>query len=110
MIYPTIQTLPSDAVGSLNLQYEDHSHGEDTKCLYYNTKNLYYRVGYWPEEIYRFGIVYIFENGSVSPVLDILGVDFTNKASIEPETDLYNIIIQNGESLTEDRMYEPDDG
>jgi len=36
-------------------------------------KNVYYRVGYWPDEFYRFGIVYIFDDDSLSPVFNILG-------------------------------------
>jgi hypothetical protein len=48
---------------------------EITGC-YYNAKNIYYRLGYWPGEIYRFGIVYIFEDNSLSPVINLQGVDF----------------------------------
>jgi hypothetical protein len=42
---------------------------------YYNTKNIYYNVGYWNEEYYRLGIVYIYDDGSLSPVFNILGYD-----------------------------------
>jgi len=42
--------------------------------MYYNTKNIYNYVGYWPEEIYRFGIVYIMANGTLSPVFNVLGM------------------------------------
>ena len=40
---------------------------------YYNTKNIYYNTGYWNEEFYRLGIVYIYEDNSLSPVFNILG-------------------------------------
>jgi hypothetical protein len=40
---------------------------------YYNTKNIYYNVGYWNEEFYRLGIVYIFNDNTKSPVYNILG-------------------------------------
>ena len=40
---------------------------------YYNTKNIYYNVGYWNEEYYRLGIVYIYDDGSLSPTFNILG-------------------------------------
>lgn len=33
-----------------------------------------YGTGYWNEEIYRFGIVYIYNNNKLSPVFNILGV------------------------------------
>lgn len=44
-------------------------------CGYYNVKNIYEKVGYWNEEIYRFGIVYIMSNGSLSPVYNIRGIN-----------------------------------
>ena len=40
---------------------------------YYNVQNIYNKVGYWNEEIYRFGVVYIMSNGSLSPVYNIRG-------------------------------------
>lgn len=45
------------------------------KGEYYNTKNIYYNVGYWNEEFYRLGIVYIYKDGSLSPVFNILGYE-----------------------------------
>lgn len=42
---------------------------------YYNVKNIYNKVGYWNEEIYRFGVVYIMANGSLSPVYNIRGIN-----------------------------------
>jgi hypothetical protein len=44
---------------------------------YYNTENIYYNVGYWNEEYYRLGIVYIYEDGSLSPVFNTLGYQMT---------------------------------
>ena len=44
-----------------------------TNYEYYNTKNIYYHVGYWDKEIYRLGIVYIMNDGTLSPVFNILG-------------------------------------
>lgn len=40
---------------------------------YYNTDNIYYFTGYWPGEYYRFGIVYIMSDYSLSPVFNIKG-------------------------------------
>ena len=42
---------------------------------YYNTQNIYNKLGYWNEEMYRFGIVYILNNGSLSPVYNIRGIN-----------------------------------
>ena len=52
--------------------YTDNSN-TDTDYEYYNTKNIYYHVGYWNQEIYRLGIVYILQDGSLSQVFNILG-------------------------------------
>lgn len=40
---------------------------------YYNANNIYYKLGYWDEDIYRFGIVYIMNNYTLSPVFNIRG-------------------------------------
>lgn len=64
-------------VGSVTRDYIDTMTCEtETKLGYYNTHNLYNRVGYWPDEIYRIGIVYIFEDNSLSPVFCLQGLDF----------------------------------
>ena len=46
---------------------------EGTKGRYYNVFNIYNRVGYWNGEIYRLGVVYIFEDNTLSPVYNIRG-------------------------------------
>ena len=38
---------------------------------YYSTHNIYYSVGYWPEEWYRFGIVFILNDGATTPVFNM---------------------------------------
>jgi hypothetical protein len=36
---------------------------ENTKAKgYYDPQNVYNKVGYWPDEYYRFGIVFIYNN------------------------------------------------
>lgn len=40
---------------------------------YYSVKNIYYSLGYWPNEWYRFGIVYILNDGSTTPVFNMQG-------------------------------------
>ena len=41
---------------------------------YYNSKNIYYNLGYANREIYRLGIVYIQNNGQLSSVYNIRGI------------------------------------
>ena len=40
---------------------------------YYSVKNIYNSLGYWPNEWYRFGIVYILDDGSTTPVFNMQG-------------------------------------
>lgn len=70
---PYIQESPSESlIGNVDFEYQDQTR-ISTPYEYYNTKNIYYHVGYWSEEIYRLGIVYIMNDGSLSPVYNIRG-------------------------------------
>ena len=40
---------------------------------YYNSKNIYSKVGYFNQEYYRFGVVFIYNNGTLSNVYNTLG-------------------------------------
>ena len=40
---------------------------------YYDSKYIYDKTSYWPGELYRFGVVYILKDGSLSPVFNIRG-------------------------------------
>lgn len=58
---------------------------------YYNVKNIYYNVGYWDNEIYRLGVVYIMSDNSLSEVFNIRGGnnistinDYTTTGNINP--------------------------
>ena len=79
-IIPRWSQTAEGAIGSLDTNYNESSISsdqiEDHGFCYYNTKNVYYRLGYWPDEIYRFGIVYIFNDNSLSPVINLQGIDF----------------------------------
>ena len=91
-IVPYVKRFPSkEKIGHISQKdySEDSGITEDSKKNifkgeYYNTKNIYYNVGYWNEEYYRLGIVYINKDGSNSPVFDLPGGEiggFTNKLS-----------------------------
>jgi hypothetical protein len=69
-IYPEgVKKLSSEVIGTVNPKdYTTTDGGE-----YYNTKNIYYHVGYWNEEFYRLGIVYILNDNTKTPVFNILG-------------------------------------
>ena len=60
---------------------------------YYDPQFIYDKTGYWGEEIYRIGIVYIMPNNELSPVFNIRGAnniyDF-NGRNIKGDHSLYN--------------------
>lgn len=65
------------SIGNVNpFDYTDSSDAENN-YEYYNPKNIYSKLGYWPDEIYRFGIVYVKSDGSKTPVFDLAGCVFT---------------------------------
>ena len=52
----------------------DHNYNISTSNKgYIDPKFIYDKTGYWGNEIYRFGIVYILNNGELSPVFNIRG-------------------------------------
>lgn len=83
----------SNSIGWVNENYIDDSDGGE----YYNPKNIYSQLGYWPEEFYRFGIVFIKDDDSLSPVFNIIGCNIED--SFNPTT---KVIGSNEKYLTAD--------
>ena len=46
---------------------------ENGDYAYYNSLNIYNKTGYFNEEYYRFGVVFIYQNGTLSNVYNTLG-------------------------------------
>lgn len=67
-----------NTIGSIGAQNIDLEGGK----AYYNVENVYNNTGYWADEFYRFGIVYIFENNLLSPVFNIQGCDLNNEKTL----------------------------
>lgn len=69
---------------------------------YYEPKTIYNKVGYFPNEIYRFGIVYILSDNTLTPVFNIRGnkgnTDFSEH-SFYDENDERNYISYNEETF-----------
>lgn len=84
--YVTVEPAESETIDDLlfdvGTDYKNyHSDiAEDKLYGYYNIHNIYNRVGYWPEEYYRFGIVYILSDYKTTPVFNIKGI-FDNKTN-----------------------------
>ena len=83
------QLSPKNFVFGLDETYK----GPDADAGYYSVYNIYNEVGYWPDEIYRFGIVYILNDGSLSPVFNIRGT-----GSLVQNTQYSNIPVYNGQN------------
>ncbi len=68
----TVQLLQNTSgIGWVDGSY-DSSNGSE----YYNPKNIYNYLGYWPEEYYRFGIVFIKEDDTLTPAFNVIGKEF----------------------------------
>ena len=78
-VYPSI-TLEEN-IGNLTSAYVDPSSNGGE---YYNPNNIYYRLGYWDEEIYRFGIVYILNDYTLTPVFNIRGIATLSEVTTLP--------------------------
>lgn len=70
---PILNSIDSkNTIGQVDYNYVDDS-SLINSYEYYNTKNIYYNVGYWDNEIYRLGVVYIMSDNSLSEVFNIRG-------------------------------------
>lgn len=52
---------------------------------YYDPKQTYYNIGYWPDEYYRFGVVFIYNNNQLSPVFNIQGYDSQKTTDLDKQ-------------------------
>ena len=70
---------------SIGYVYTDYTAQSVEFAEYYNPINTYSSLGYWPEEYYRIGVVFIFKNDSLSPVYNLLGLEIKelNKNNID---------------------------
>lgn len=67
---PELNVNPKNSIGYVNEDYTDSSGLYE----YYNVMNIYHKLGYWNDEIYRLGIVYILNDYTLSPVFNIRGI------------------------------------
>lgn len=78
--YIKVACKQSDNIGYINpIDYTIRDTDYESQAEYYNPYNIYYRLGYWPEEIYRLGIVYILNDDSLTPVFALRGCQFAGK-------------------------------
>ena len=71
----------------VNINYSQERNG-----TYYNSTIMYNNVGYCNGEYYRFGVVYIYENGTLSNVYNTLGYTISNNLVPEFKDDISEIV------------------
>lgn len=96
--------ITQENVGNVGTDYMSTS---NRKSEYYNAINVYDNLGYWPGELYRFGVVFIYNNDTLSDAynlkgccFDSVGSDNHNKKWPENTIKTYDIndIFINGDS------------
>ena len=75
-----------DNFDSLTTDYKS----ETDDFAYYNSQNIYNKTGYFNKEYYRFGIVFIYNNGTLSNVYNTLGGILTEDKSLKLSGELYS--------------------
>lgn len=71
---------------------------------YYDSQYIYNKTGYWPGEIYRFGIVYILNDGTLTPVFNVRGIEEApNDKTFEQHYTKFSFVTQ--ENNKEVRQY-----
>lgn len=82
--YPSV--VQEDSIGYVDQNYKDSS----GRFEYYNVDNIYSKLGYWNDEIYRFGVVYIMKDFTLSPVFNIRGSQNTNTFHFTDDDKIYS--------------------
>ena len=82
--------------------YSIKENSDITEAEYYSPTNIYYRLGYWPDEMYRLGIVYIMNDDSLSPVFNLRGCEFKSVYDTSKTIDNNNLVGRNTNTLYKD--------
>ena len=69
-----LRIIPSIDAKILNNVSNDYNSSNNYDFGYYDSSNIYNNVGYQDKEYYRFGVVYIYNNGTLSNVYNTLGI------------------------------------
>lgn len=86
------------SIGNMDYNYIEKYPSEGYE--YYNVNNIYYKLGYW-EDIYRFGVVYILNDFTLSPVFSIRGIK-----ELSRDTEFYTYESQDDLNYGEDFLLE----
>lgn len=90
----SLRFLPCYSTQSYNISNivsEEYDIKPEFNNSYYNSKFIYDKVGYWPGELYRFGIVYILNDGTLTPVFNVRGIkDIPEASMVQDELGKYS--------------------
>ena len=78
-IIPKINDKRTCDIDKLNNFYNG-----DTSNTYYNPNFIYNYTGYWDDELYRFGVVYIRKNNTLTPVYNVRGLYLQESIDYKP--------------------------
>lgn len=94
-------TQKNETIGYLDSDYKIQQNDSVEQTEYYNPLNTYFYLGYWPDEMYRLGIVYIMQDDSLSPVYNLRGCQFTKleATNIPSDSKYNNLYIKDSEKL-----------
>ena len=83
-----VQCVQNENVGWV----DPKDYSTDDSGEYYDPENICYKTGYWPDEYYRLGVVYVLEDGSHTDVFNLRGCRFKKPGDSNlKETDKYII-------------------
>ena len=89
----------TETIGNLNHTYNESY--PDNGYEYFNASNIYYKLSLWDEEIYRYGIVYILPDFTLSPVFNTRGINL-----LTPNTVFTPFSIESNINYQEDYIIE----
>lgn len=69
----SLRILPNLGTEVYDPELDHYYQCDNNENSYIDTKFIYNKTGYWPEEFYRFGIVYILPNNQLTPVFNVRG-------------------------------------
>lgn len=109
---PVTLRQETKTIGFVESNYKSKTSDDIDQNEYYNPMNIYYKLGYWPGEIYRFGIVYQMIDDSLSPVYNLRGCRFSaiNESNFIPSLPSDNVVDYSSLlNLNGDMNYIPQD-
>ena len=87
----SLRILPTLGTEEYDPEINHYYYCGDPKNSYINSKFIYDKTGYWKEEFYRFGIVYILPNNQLTPVFNVRGaIDIGALGKQFSEFDVYD--------------------